>query len=128
MNKVVARIALAAICSLAFAGCITHKSTVVRDVPRVNVSFENDDAARIFYDAFSKMSYTKTESTTEVDMGIIDDQRHVMTGPNAAFNQAVAECDANHDGMITAQEATIFADRVAREENSSQVGTQSMTH
>lgn len=116
MNKVIVRVALAAICGLAFAGCITHKSTVVRDVPRVNVQFENDDAVRIFYEALSKMSYTQTESTTEINIGILDDQRHVVTGPNVVFNQAVAECDANHDGMITEQEAKIFAERIAQED------------
>ena len=98
---------------MAFAGCITHKATVVRDVPRVNVQFENDEAVHLFYQALSKMSYTKAESTTEINFGILDDQRHVITGPNVVFNQAVAECDANHDGMITEQEAKVFAERVA---------------
>jgi hypothetical protein len=121
MNKTIVILALTLVCSLALSGCITHKSTVVRDVPRAKVEFENDTAARIFYEALSKMpeSRRQTESTTDIRIPVVfENERHVVTGPNAAFNAAVAECDSNHDGKITVQEAKIFAARVAQENGS----------
>jgi len=116
MNKTIAKLALAAACSVIFSGCITHRSTVVRDVARTPVEFEDDTAARIFYEALSKMpaSGHQSESTTKIDIPVIfENERHVVTGPNAAFNAAVAECDSNHDGKITELEAKIFAEHVA---------------
>jgi hypothetical protein len=115
MNKTIASLMLAAICSLALTGCITHKSTVVRDVARTPVTFENDTAARIFYEALSKMpaSGHQSESTTKIDIPVVfENERHVVSGPNAAFNAAVAECDSNHDGKITELEAKIFAEQI----------------
>ena len=115
MNKPIAHLTLAAACSLILCGCITHKSTVVRDVERTPVEFENDAAARIFYEALSKMPAARhqTESTTEIEIPVIfDNERHVVSGPNAAFNVAVADCDSNKDGKITELEARIFAEHV----------------
>lgn len=112
---------LAAVCGFALAGCITHKVTVVRDTPRTSVQFENDDAARIFYEALSRMPERghQKESTTDIRIPVVFEyQRHVVTGPNAAFNAAVSQCDANHDGKITVQEAQAFAEQVARENGS----------
>jgi len=116
MKKPIAGLMLAVACSLILCGCITHKSTVVRDVERTPVEFENDSAARIFYEALSKMpeSRHRTESTTEIEIPVIfDNERHVVSGPNAAFNVAVADCDSNKDGKITELEARIFAEHVA---------------
>jgi len=115
MNKPIANLMLATTCSLILSGCITHKSTVVRDVERAPVEFENDAAARIFYEALSKMPAARhqTESTTEIEIPVIfDNERHVVSGPNAAFNVAVADCDSNKDGKITELEAKIFAEHV----------------
>jgi hypothetical protein len=115
MNNSITKLMLTAACSLALTGCITHKSTVVRDVARTPVVFENDTAARIFYEALSKMpnSGRQTESTTRIDIPVIfENERHVVTGPNTAFNAAVAECDLNKDGKITELEAKIFAEHV----------------
>ncbi len=116
MNKPIANLILAALCSLFFSGCITHQSTVVRDVERTKVEFENDNAARIFYEALSKMPERRhqAESTTKIDIPVVfENERHVVTGPNGAFNAAVAECDSNGDGKITELEAKIFAEHVA---------------
>ena len=116
MNKTIAHLILAALCSLTLTGCITHKETVVRDVERTKVEFENDTAARIFYEALSKMPESKhqAESTTEISIPVVfENEQHVVTGPNAAFNAAVAECDSNRDGKITELEAKIFAEHVA---------------
>jgi hypothetical protein len=94
------------------AGCITHEETVYRDVPRRTVEFENDRAARIFYEALDNKAVKqgRAESKTEVDVPIVfHDKRRVVDGPNAAFNKAVEQCDTNGDGRITVQEAEIFA-------------------
>jgi hypothetical protein len=117
MKKPAAHLILATLGSLWLCGCITHHSTVVRDVDRTPVQFENDTAARIFYEALSKMpeSRHQTESTTKIDIPVIfENERHVVTGPNTTFNEAVAECDANKDGKITEVEAKLFAEHIAK--------------
>ena len=99
---------------LALCGCISHETTVVKDVERARVEFENETAGRIFYETLSKQApkYSKSESTTEVSLPIVyDHKRHVVTGTNAAFNEAVRICDANRDGKITEVEAKIYADQ-----------------
>ncbi len=100
-----------------FAGCITHESTVVQDTERTRVEFENDAAARVFYEALSKAACKedKSESTTKFEIPIIfEHKRHVVTGSGAAFNRAVALCDTNKDGKITESEARIYAEHVAK--------------
>jgi hypothetical protein len=99
---------------LALCGCISHETTVVKDVERARVEFENETAGRIFYETLSKQApkYSKSESTTEVSLPIVyDHKRHVVTGENTAFNEAVSICDANKDGKITEVEAKIYADQ-----------------
>jgi len=115
VSPMIARIAACLIISAAalfMAGCIHHEETVYRDVPRANVQFENDTAARVFYEALSRPAHKgeRTESKTEVELPLVfSDKRRVVSGPNAAFNTAVEVCDANHDGRITEQEARIYA-------------------
>jgi len=107
------RLTLIAAGTVVLSGCITHESTVVRDVDRTPVEFENDAAARIFYETLSKMPSRgdHAESTTQIDIPVVfEHKRHVVTGPNVAFNTAVSRCDTNKDGKITEQEAHIFAD------------------
>jgi hypothetical protein len=94
-------------------GCIHHEETVYRDEARANVAFENDTAARIFYEALNEPARKseRTESTTEVKLPVVfSDKRRVVSGPNHAFNRAVEICDSNHDGRITEQEARIYAE------------------
>jgi len=55
MKKIVLNIALVAT-TLAFAGCISHKSTIRSDVERVRVSFENEAAARVFDDVIRSLT------------------------------------------------------------------------
>ena len=96
------------------AGCITHEETVYRDTDRVKVAFENDAAARIFYEALNRQSShrSRTESSTEVSIPVVfDHKQKIVEGPNRAFNKAVAECDTNKDGTVTEFEAKIFAER-----------------
>ena len=113
MNSTLGKALLFAAGGLLLAGCITHEETVYRDTERTRIEFENDTAARVFYEALSKPSNRdgRTESKTEVDLPfVLHDKRKVVSGPNAAFNKAVALCDSNQDGKITEQEARIFAE------------------
>jgi hypothetical protein len=107
--------ALISVCCCLWTGCITHEETIYRDDPRTRIEFENDTAARIFYEAMSHGSQPKggrTESKTEVDIPIIfEHKQHVVQGPNAAFNVAVERCDTNRDGKITEAEARIYAEQ-----------------
>lgn len=102
---------------LAFAGtgCIHTKEIVIKDDARTPVSFENDTAGRLFYETLvdGKKLKDRTESTVDVSLPVVfSHERKVVRGPNAAFNEAVAECDTNHDGRITEAEALIFAGRM----------------
>lgn len=99
---------------LAVTGCISHEETVYRDVERARIEFENDTAARVFYEALSHpaTSAKPAESRTEVRLPIVfEHKRRVVSGPNAGFNQAVDKCDTNRDGKITEAEARIFAEQ-----------------
>jgi hypothetical protein len=93
------------------AGCISHQDTTYRDVPRAPVEFENEAAGRIFYEVLSKIRPAQAaELRTDISVPLIFDSRHCeVTGPNIAFNDAVARCDTNRDGRITELEAKIFA-------------------
>ena len=95
---------------LALGGCISSEETVYTDVSRVKVEFEDDKAARIFYEALSKSKdQHRTESNVHVEIPIVfEHKRKVVTGENVAFNNAVARCDSNRDGIITEKEARIF--------------------
>jgi hypothetical protein len=113
MNARIAASLIAPGAALFLAGCIHHEETVYRDVPRASVTFENDTAARIFYEALTKPARKgeRTESKTEIELPLVfSDKRRVVSGPNAAFNAAVDMCDSNHDGRITEQEARIYAE------------------
>ena len=103
---------LALVAAVSLAGCISSKETVYRDVERVKVEFENDTAARVFYEAFTKSpeSHQRNEKTTTFTIPvIIHAQRTEKDSENSAFNAAVRRCDTNGDGKITEQEARIFA-------------------
>lgn len=115
MKKTARALILASFGCLAVTGCITHQETIVRDGERTKVEFENESAARIFYETLSKLpASSKAESTTSVEIPVIfETHQHIVTGPNTAFNEAVAGCDTNKDGKITELEAKIFADRMA---------------
>ena len=96
-------------------GCISTHKTVVNDEARVSVTFESDAAARLFYETLSRQPNCgqQQESRTQFSIPVVlDVERKVVTGPNQAFNQAVARTDTNHDGVITESEARIFASTV----------------
>jgi hypothetical protein len=101
--------------ALVAPGCIHTDETVIKDDARRPVEFENDTAARVFYEALSKIpgAGQKTESHTEVSIPVVfSHERKTLRGPNAAFNDAVMRCDTNQDARITESEARIFAGTV----------------
>ena len=98
--------------SLLAAGCIHTHDTVVRDEARVPVEFENESAARIFYEALSRMpgAHERTEKRTEVELPVIfSHEQKVVRGANTGFNEALRRCDTNQDHRVTESEARIFA-------------------
>jgi hypothetical protein len=110
-NSAVAILTITALVS----GCISHNETVTRDVERRKVEFQDETAARIFYEALSHVpnAGTRTEETSKFEIPVVFDyKRQVVTGPNAAFNDAVERCDTNKDGKITETEAKIFAEHI----------------
>jgi hypothetical protein len=105
-------LALFSILGLLATGCVHHETTVYRDVDRVKVEFENDAAARTFYEAMTKNPYPKfkEENKTQVMIPLIFEHSHrVVSGQNLVFNSAVIACDTNQDGRITESEARIYA-------------------
>ncbi|MFM8469553.1 MAG: hypothetical protein ACKODH_06225 [Limisphaerales bacterium] len=108
------RSVLIAALAASLTACISTKETVYRDVERLKVEFENDAAARIFYEAFTKSPESRqlNEKTTTFNIPvIIHAQRTEKDSENAAFNAAVRRCDTNADGKITEAEARIYAAR-----------------
>jgi hypothetical protein len=113
--KTITRLSAVATIMVLISGCISHNETVTRDVTRRKVEFENESAARIFYEALSHVpnSGTKSEKTSEFEIPVVlDYKRHVVSGPNATFNDCVERCDTNKDAKITELEAKIFAEQV----------------
>jgi hypothetical protein len=107
------RIAVA-VCGFALCGCITQNETTYRNPERAKVEFENEAAARIFYETLSKMSgpNSRHETSTTVEIPVVMEiHNKVVDGENVGFNNAVKECDSNQDGKITEMEARIFAER-----------------
>lgn len=93
-------------------GCIHTKRTEVIDEQRLPVEFETEAAGRVFYEALSKKPARKggEEQVTRVELPLVfSDERRVVKGASAAFNQAVRECDTNGDRRITEVEARLWA-------------------
>ena len=106
--------------ALLSTGCISHDETIVKDVERVPVSFENDTAGRLFYETLSRTSvrHGRHEDSTKVQIPIVFEHKvRTVIGEGAAFNEAVGRCDTNRDGKITETEAKIFADQYDKKRN-----------
>jgi hypothetical protein len=98
--------------SISLAGCIHHEETRYEDVPRAKVEFENDRAARVFYEVLSRKSSSREQSHSETEVSIplvFEHKQRVIPGENRTFNDAVMRCDTNRDGVITESEADIYA-------------------
>ena len=108
-------IILPAVAILVLTGCIHTEKTTYRDENRVPIEFENDTAARIFYEALGNTRSPRSESSTEVSLPIIfEHKERVVQGESVAFNNAVRRCDTNRDGRITEAEARIFAEHTPK--------------
>ena len=55
MKYTLSILSAAVVAAFLTTGCIHTHETVVRDEPRVSVSFENEVAGRVFYETLSKM-------------------------------------------------------------------------
>lgn len=102
---------LAAAGALGLSGCICVSETEVADEPRAKVSFENDRAARVFYEALAStpLPDKTVEKRSSVSLILINVDSKTVTGPSRAYNQAVIFCDSDGNGEITEHEAGIFA-------------------
>ena len=108
---------IATAAALLATGCIHTEETVYRDVARVPVEFENEAAGRTFYEALSRLPRTnnRQESKTEISIPVVfGHSQRIVRGENAAFNEAIAQCDTNKDGRVTETEARIFAEHVRK--------------
>lgn len=102
-----------AACAVILCGCIEQNETIYHNPERVKVEFENETAARIFYETLSKYPgpANKRESSTSVEIPVIfEHHSKVVEGENVSFNEAVRQCDSNRDSKITELEAKIFAE------------------
>lgn len=96
------------------SGCITTHETVREEPERLKVEFENDRAARLFYETLSRMPEARgrRESETKFHIPVVlSVSRTVVVSENAAFNRAVRLCDTNQDAKITEPEARILAEQ-----------------
>ena len=95
----------------AFTGCISTTETTYTDVERAKISFASDKAGRVFYEALARApeGRGRTEKRTEVNLILVEVDHRTVAGPNKLFNEAVAICDTNKDGVITETEADIFS-------------------
>ena len=103
--------ALLAVTLFSLTGCISSHETVYTDAPRTKISFASDKAGSVFYEtlARNRESRPRTEKRTEVNLILIDVEQRTVAGPNHLFNEAVAFCDTDSDGVITETEAEIFS-------------------
>ncbi|MDB6122101.1 MAG: hypothetical protein JWQ71_1094 [Pedosphaera sp.] len=113
MNNLFSKSLFISVCVISLCGCITHNETVYRNPERMKVEFENETAARIFYETLSKTTVpsARRESNTSIEIPVVfEHHSHVIDGENVAFNSAVKQCDTNQDGKITQLEARIFSE------------------
>ena len=114
--KFILSASLLALVWCATSGCISTERTYYRDAERIKVSFENDAAGRIFYEALSKSAGSRrSESKTQISIPIIlDHKERTLDGENLLFNDAVLRCDSNGDGKITLLEARIYSETIVK--------------
>ena len=115
--KTALSLSLLVVTFVASNGCISTERTTYRDAEHLKVSFENEAAGRMFYEALSKSggNAKRSESTTEISLPIIfEHKQHTVDGDNLVFNAAVRRCDSNGDGRITEQEAQLYLASVSK--------------
>ena len=105
---------LPAITALIIAsGCA--KLTVVKNEPRQHAQFASQRAAETFYEAYLATHYSLPKRNTFVIYLASPYWRRTVSTDNIKFNAAVKSADANHDGIISDEEAQTYAAKVPHE-------------
>jgi len=97
-------------------GCVSVKRYTYQDAPKSDMRFESLAAATTFYDALlAKKFPTQQQSkgphgdvTISLPMPYMQ-YRQTRTSANVLFNEAATKADANHDGVISEEEARVYA-------------------
>ena len=93
------------------SGCITlfSKTDVVRsEEARRAVSFESPAVAETFHEAMKKQTGTVGGAYVGVPFVTLYSRQKTLS-ETAIFNDAVARCDGDQNGVITQAEAEIYA-------------------
>jgi hypothetical protein len=110
-------VATAMLCSL--SGCV--HTTYYDDAPRQDTRFESQQAATTFYNAVLAEHYPPpplrdddkpAHETLSLWVGENFVTWNHVKSSNVIFNDAAAQADTNHDGLITEAEAAAFANAV----------------
>ena len=94
------------------SGCITfyHKTDVVRSTEsRRSIQFENTQAADTFQTSFKKHPNSHVGGSSLGVPFVTLFSKSIELSEAAAWNDAIVKCDTNQDGMITSDEALIYA-------------------
>lgn len=97
---------------MASGGCVT--TGVVKNEQRDSVRFASATGAQIFYEAYITKNYTHPMgSGPSFAVGApLPYRHHVYSTDNVYFNAAVRSADTNHDGVISDEEARVYADSI----------------
>jgi hypothetical protein len=94
-------------------GCVTTAS--VRTEPRDSVRFTSATSAQTFYEAYlAKYYFKSTQGSFAIGVPLPYQHREMKTD-NISFNAAVSVADADHDGVITDEEARGYNEKVKLE-------------
>ncbi len=103
--------ALAVLLAGLAAGCVNH--TTVKNEPRQSVRFGSPEAAQNFYDAY--LASFSPDGNGSVNIFVPPPYWHrTVTSDNVRFNAAVQAADADHDDVISDEEAQAYATRMKR--------------
>lgn len=94
---------------LALTGCVSVHKVAIKDAPRRDMAFESPEAVRVFYDALLSRRYPKDDKPSRVTAGQTLYTRETRPSANVAFNDGASQADVDANGMITVQEARVFA-------------------
>ena len=88
-------------------GCVTR--TTVKNEPRQHVQFAGQHASETFYEAYLATYYPSNRKSGTVVWVGLPYTHHKISMDNVYFNIAIKSADANHDGIISDEEATGYA-------------------
>jgi len=97
---------------ISMPGCVTR--TTAKNEPRQSVHFSSERAVETFYEAYLASSYpSDKQNAVAVWIGLPYTHRKIST-ENVYFNRAVQSADSNHDGIISDDEAQVYAAKVTK--------------